>query len=249
MAFWDRLKSGLAKTRDALRQGLDPVLEKIEGLDPTRPAPDAALLDSRGGADRRRCRRGHGGDPGRARAARPSARPHRTRGRAGRGRRASGGQAGAGAMGAARGRAAVGAGRRRQRRRQDDHGRQAGEARDGARPRRAAGGGRHFPRRGPRAAREWTHRAGPRSCGRSREPIRRRSPSTASGRARPRRRRGAGRHGGPASYEDQPHGGARQDATGSPARSRAPHEMLLVLDATTGQNGLAQAREFHAAPA
>ncbi|HEY7727898.1 MAG TPA: signal recognition particle-docking protein FtsY [Candidatus Eisenbacteria bacterium] len=27
----------------------------------------------------------------------------------------------------------------------------------------------------------------------------------------------------------------------------APHETLLVLDATTGQNGLAQAREFHAA--
>jgi len=25
----------------------------------------------------------------------------------------------------------------------------------------------------------------------------------------------------------------------------APHEVLLVLDATTGQNGLAQAREFH----
>ena len=46
MAFWDRLKSGLAKTRDALRQSLDPVLEKIERLDPTRPAPDAALLDS-----------------------------------------------------------------------------------------------------------------------------------------------------------------------------------------------------------
>jgi fused signal recognition particle receptor len=46
MVFWDRLKSGLAKTRDALRQSLDPVLEKIERLDPTRPTPDADLLDS-----------------------------------------------------------------------------------------------------------------------------------------------------------------------------------------------------------
>jgi fused signal recognition particle receptor len=27
----------------------------------------------------------------------------------------------------------------------------------------------------------------------------------------------------------------------------APHEVLLVLDATLGQNGFAQAREFHAA--
>jgi fused signal recognition particle receptor len=27
----------------------------------------------------------------------------------------------------------------------------------------------------------------------------------------------------------------------------APHEVLLVLDATTGQNGLNQAREFHQA--
>ena len=46
MAFWDRLKSGLAKTRDALRQSLEPVLETVGRLDPTRPAPDAALLES-----------------------------------------------------------------------------------------------------------------------------------------------------------------------------------------------------------
>jgi fused signal recognition particle receptor len=46
MAFWDRLKSGLAKTRDALRQSLEPVLEQVGRLDPTRPAPDAALLES-----------------------------------------------------------------------------------------------------------------------------------------------------------------------------------------------------------
>jgi fused signal recognition particle receptor len=46
MAFWDRLKSGLAKTRNALRQSLDPVIEQLEKLDPTRPSPDAAALDA-----------------------------------------------------------------------------------------------------------------------------------------------------------------------------------------------------------
>jgi len=42
MAFWDRLKSGLTKTRDALKQGIDPVLV---GLDPTRPDWDDAALE------------------------------------------------------------------------------------------------------------------------------------------------------------------------------------------------------------
>jgi fused signal recognition particle receptor len=42
MAFWDRLKSGLTKTRDALRQGIDPVLVQ---LDPTRPDWDDAALE------------------------------------------------------------------------------------------------------------------------------------------------------------------------------------------------------------
>jgi fused signal recognition particle receptor len=36
------------------------------------------------------------------------------------------------------------------------------------------------------------------------------------------------------------------DSTASPART-APHEILLVVDATTGGNALAQAREFHQA--
>src|SRR5262245_32079102 len=41
MAFWDRLKSGLTKTRNTIKQGLDPVLVAI---DPTRPDwSDAAL--------------------------------------------------------------------------------------------------------------------------------------------------------------------------------------------------------------
>lgn len=37
MALWDRLRSGLAKTRDTIRQSFDPVLEQIDRLDPTRP--------------------------------------------------------------------------------------------------------------------------------------------------------------------------------------------------------------------
>jgi fused signal recognition particle receptor len=42
MAFWDRLKSGLTKTRDAIKQGIDPVLVQ---LDPTRPDWDRASLE------------------------------------------------------------------------------------------------------------------------------------------------------------------------------------------------------------
>ena len=59
-------------------------------------------------------------------------------------------------------------------------------------------------------------------------------------------RRGAGRHRRPPAHAHQPDERARQD----PPRRRAakcrgaPHEVLLVLDATVGQNGLAQAREF-----
>ena len=42
MSFWDRLKSGLTKTRDAIKQGMDPVLVQ---LDPTRPDWDQASLE------------------------------------------------------------------------------------------------------------------------------------------------------------------------------------------------------------
>jgi fused signal recognition particle receptor len=42
MSFWDRLKSGLTKTRDAIKQGIDPVLVQ---LDPTRPDWDQASLE------------------------------------------------------------------------------------------------------------------------------------------------------------------------------------------------------------
>ena len=42
MAFWDRLKSGLTKTRDAIKQGTEDVLVQ---LDPTRPEWDRASLE------------------------------------------------------------------------------------------------------------------------------------------------------------------------------------------------------------
>src|SRR5204862_4817127 len=42
MSFWDRLKSGLTKTREAIKQGIDPVLVQ---LDPTRPDWDQASLE------------------------------------------------------------------------------------------------------------------------------------------------------------------------------------------------------------
>jgi fused signal recognition particle receptor len=42
MAFWDRLKSGLTKTRDAIKQGTENVLVQ---LDPTRPDWDRASLE------------------------------------------------------------------------------------------------------------------------------------------------------------------------------------------------------------
>ena len=41
MSFLDRIKSGLAKTRDALNKSLDPVFETLEKVDPT--APELAL--------------------------------------------------------------------------------------------------------------------------------------------------------------------------------------------------------------
>ena len=63
--------------------------------------------------------------------------------------------------------------------------------------------------------------------------------------ARTRARHRARGHRRPAAHADQPDGRARQD----PPRDRgplegAPHETLLVVDATTGQNGLQQARLF-----
>ena len=58
--------------------------------------------------------------------------------------------------------------------------------------------------------------------------------------------RGARRHRRSAAHEDEPDGRAREDdARGGRARCPgAPHETLLVLDATVGANGLAQGREF-----
>jgi fused signal recognition particle receptor len=45
VSFWDRVKSGLSKTRDALRESLEPVAESLARLDPARPEPDAATME------------------------------------------------------------------------------------------------------------------------------------------------------------------------------------------------------------
>lgn len=44
MSFFDRIKKGLSKTRDALNKSLDPVFETLERVDPTAPelAPETA---------------------------------------------------------------------------------------------------------------------------------------------------------------------------------------------------------------
>jgi fused signal recognition particle receptor len=46
MAFLDRIKSGLAKTRDALNRSLDPVFESLEQIDPTAPELGPETIDS-----------------------------------------------------------------------------------------------------------------------------------------------------------------------------------------------------------
>jgi fused signal recognition particle receptor len=59
VALWDRLKDGLSKTRDAFRESLTPVLESLDRLDPLRPElePEAverleeALLSADVGVD------------------------------------------------------------------------------------------------------------------------------------------------------------------------------------------------------
>ncbi len=53
------------------------------------------------------------------------------------------------------------------------------------------------------------------------------------------------RYGGEASYPGQSHGRNEEDeADHGPRTSGAPHEVLLVLDATTGQNAVNQAKMF-----
>ena len=54
----------------------------------------------------------------------------------------------------------------------------------------------------------------------------------------------AGRHRRPPAHQDQPDGGAPQGAACRRPRPGNVTEVLLVLDATAGQNGLAQARQF-----
>jgi fused signal recognition particle receptor len=61
----------------------------------------------------------------------------------------------------------------------------------------------------------------------------------------PWRRRSDRRHGGAPAYQDRPDERAGQDASHRRAAGPgAPHQTLLVMDATTGQNGLQQARLF-----
>ena len=71
--------------------------------------------------------------------------------------------------------------------------------------------------------------------------------STPCSMRRPAHRPGPGRHRRPAAHQDQPHGGAEEGAPGGRTGARNPSEVLLVIDATTGQNGLIQAKEFAAA--
>ena len=107
--------------------------------------------------------------------------------------------------------------------------------------------GRHVPRGRGGAARDLG-RAGGRG-------LRRRAARRRPGGGRVRRGRGSAcarprrrhrRHGRPPAHAGEPDGRAREGA----ARDRragstdAPHETLLVVDATTGQNGLQQARLF-----
>ena len=69
----------------------------------------------------------------------------------------------------------------------------------------------------------------------------RRRPARRGARQRPRARR----HRRPPPQQVEPHGGAEEGAPRRRPRARARvSEVLLVIDATTGQNGLTQAREF-----
>jgi fused signal recognition particle receptor len=45
VALWDRLKNGLAKTREAFRESLAPVLETLDRVDPSRPEFDAESVE------------------------------------------------------------------------------------------------------------------------------------------------------------------------------------------------------------
>ena len=111
--------------------------------------------------------------------------------------------------------------RRRQRHRQDDDGRQAGEPAEEGRAAAAHLRGRHVPRRGRRAARDLGERA-PAStwCARARAPIRRPSCSTRSRPAKAQRTRsGARRHRRTAAHAREPDERARQDPAHRLARS------------------------------
>ena len=91
----------------------------------------------------------------------------------------------------------------------------------------------------------WGERAGVDVVKGPRAPTPARWPSTRSRRPRARRRRRDRRHRRAPAHQGRPDGGADED----PARIAkqmpdAPHETLLTVDATTGQNGVRQAKLF-----
>ena len=136
--------------------------------------------------------------------------------------------------------------RRRQRRRQDHHHRQARQARDRRRPHGGHGRRRHVPGRGRRAARACGPSASaPTSCAAPRAATRARSSSTPSSAAAATGADlvladTAGRLHTKVNLMEELRK-VRRVAERGPGTVT---EVLLVLDATTGQNGLVQARQF-----
>jgi fused signal recognition particle receptor len=137
-------------------------------------------------------------------------------------------------------------GRRRQRLRQDHDHRQARGEIPRRRPRRDAGGRRHVSRRRHRSAQNLGRAHRRRDSSRAkRAPMPPVSFSMPARGERARRRRAARRYRRPPAEPHRIDGGA---AKGRPrdeeGRSAAPHAVLLVLDATVGQNALSQVEIF-----
>ena len=137
--------------------------------------------------------------------------------------------------------------RRRQRHRQDDHGRQAGQPAEEGRPPAAHLRGRYVPRRGGRAARDLGE------AGRRRHGARARGRRSGGGGVRRHLvgegqgpRSGAGRYGRTAAHARQPDERARQDPARRVARSARARRRKCCSCSTrrSARTALAQAREF-----
>ena len=141
------------------------------------------------------------------------------------------------------------AGRRRQRHRQDDDDRQARLSPQAARQDAAHGRRRHVPRRRRRAARQWAQRVG---CDIVKQAEGGDPAAVVYDGVAAARSRGAdvvlidtaGRLHTQVNLMSELEKVRRVIEKQMPG---APHETLLVLDATTGQNGLRQAQEFQQA--